>query len=195
MYSHHIENIGLFYPYPENCNGLVANMLLYHTDETIIGKLKEPKRISCIYEDAKELIVQGRKFLDPNLNNEVSNNLHPLISTLAKMKNIFEDCCISSTGSSDLLHSLVKKTFPVSYTDTEESWLKRQFQLFHDEFYSVAPMKRYLEELISLQLHNSQVSDDHVQLFIQMSNERMRRVMKIHQEFNNLKGKDQVKID
>lgn len=192
MYSHHIENIGLFYPFPENCNGLVANLLLYHIDGTIIEKLKEPKRISCIFEDAKELIKAGHKFLDQKQSIEVSGNIRPLISTLTRMKEIFEDCCISSTGGE--LTPSINKPFVISYTDTEESWLKRQFQLFREEFYSVAPLKRYIDELIALQLHSTQVSEDHIQLYIQMSTERMKRVMKIHQEFNNLKSVDQVLI-
>lgn len=192
MYAHHIENIGLFYPFPENCNGLVANLLLYHTDETIIHKLIEPKRISCIFEDSRELINAGHKFLDRRLSVEVSSNIRPLINALKKMKAIFEDCCIPNTCV-DLLPKLTKP-FMMSYTDTEEGWLKRQFQMFRDEFHSVAPPKRYLDELIALLLHNDQVSDDHISLYVQMATERMKRVIKIHQEFNNLRGTDQVPL-
>jgi len=190
LYAHHIENIGLFYPFPDNCNGLVANLLLYHTDETVLGRLKEPKRISCIFEDAKELIKAGSKFLGQRQNVEIASNIRPLISTLTKMKEIFQDCCVSSAGV-DLIPSLTKP-IAVSYTGTEEAWLRRQFRIFREEFYSVAPPKRYLDELIALQLHNATVSEDHINLYIQMANERMRRVLKIHQEFNNLKGVEQV---
>jgi hypothetical protein len=30
-FSNSVENIGLFYPFPQHCNGLIANMLLYMT--------------------------------------------------------------------------------------------------------------------------------------------------------------------
>jgi len=192
MYSHHIENIGLFYPFPENCNGLVANLFLYHIDETIAQRLVEPKRISCIFEDSRELINEGHTFLDQRLSVEVSSNIRPLINALKKMKSIFEDCYIPS-ATLELLPNLTKP-FMVSYTNTEESWLKHQFQLFREEFYSVAPPKRYLEELIALLLFNDQVSNDHISLYVRMTTERMRRVIKIHHEFNCLKDTDQVHL-
>jgi hypothetical protein len=37
-------------------------MLLYHIDDNISGALKEEKRISCIYEEAKELVVMSYTF-------------------------------------------------------------------------------------------------------------------------------------
>jgi len=113
MYAHHIENIGLFYPFPENCNGLVANLLLYHTDETIAQRLNEPKRISCIFEDSRSLINAGHKFLDRRLSVEVSSNIRPLINALKKMKGIFEDCCMPNP-SVELMSNLTKP-LSVSY--------------------------------------------------------------------------------
>jgi len=59
-------------------------------------------------------------------------------------------------------------------------------------FHSVAPPKRYLEELIALLRFKEIVSADHINLYVQMTNERMRRVIKIHPEFNNLNDSDQV---
>ncbi len=191
MYSHHIENIGLFYPFPENCNALVANLLLYHTDETIFSSLIEPKRISCIFEDARDLVNAGHKFLDRRLSVEVSSNIRPLINALKKMKGIFEDCCVPNTGV-ELLPKL-SKPFTVSYTNTEESWLRRQLQIFLEEFHSVAPQKRYIDELVALQIQKSKVSDDHISLYVNMTTERMKRVIKVHQEFANLNRIDQVK--
>jgi hypothetical protein len=62
IFDHCVSNIGMFYPFPQHCNGLLANMLLYHIDDNISGVLKEEKKIFCIYEEAKELVVMSYTF-------------------------------------------------------------------------------------------------------------------------------------
>jgi hypothetical protein len=37
----------------------------------------------------------------------------------------------------------------IAYTDTEELWLKRQFDNFQSEYLSVDPPKEYFEDLVS----------------------------------------------
>ena len=55
-YFHCANNIGIFYPFPTYCNGLIANLLLYNTNNEMFASLKEAKRISCIFREAKELV-------------------------------------------------------------------------------------------------------------------------------------------
>ena len=62
LYSHFSENVGIFYPFPQHCNGLIANMLIYNTNESIVEELKEAKRISCIFNEAKELVKLGYRY-------------------------------------------------------------------------------------------------------------------------------------
>ena len=57
LYSRLSENIGMFYPFPQHCSGLIANMLLYHTDENISQQLQEGKRISCIFDATEYELV------------------------------------------------------------------------------------------------------------------------------------------
>ena len=92
IFSHYVRNIGLFYPFPQHCNGLIANMILYYVDESIAGKLKEEKRISCIFEEAKELVKIGFDHLDRKLNFNPGSAIGPLMNTLSKMKIIFGNC-------------------------------------------------------------------------------------------------------
>jgi len=189
VYYHCAENIGVFYPFPPYCNGLIANLLLYHTNESMVECLKEAKRISCIFKDAKDLVKLGYEHLDRNLSMEVSSNIGPLISTLVKMKSIFDTCNIPSDGHE--LERAFPKVLPISYTKTEEAWLKNQFSQIQTEFLSVIPPKPYLEELIALLSTQMRVSESHVSVWMEMTSERVRRVLKIHPEFSCLSDCDQ----
>jgi hypothetical protein len=42
-----VDAVGRRYPFPQHCNGLIANLLLYNTDSALADKLKEPRRIRC----------------------------------------------------------------------------------------------------------------------------------------------------
>ena len=189
IYYHCAENIGIFYPFPPYCNGLIANLLLYHTTDSMVKSLKDPKRISCIFQDAKDLVKLGYEHLDRNLSMEVSSNIGPLICTLIKMKSIFDTCNIPSDGHE--LERAFPKMLPVNYTKTEEAWLKNQFRQIQNEFLSVIPPKHYLEELIGLLATGMVVSESHVSVWMEITSERVRRVLKIYPEFSCLSDSDQ----
>ena len=189
IYNHCIENIGVFYPFPPYCNGLIANLLLYYTDSSMAEGLQESKRISCIFEEAKELVKLGHEHLDRNVSMEAANNIGPLISTLGKMKTIFETCNVPSDGNA--LERAFPKMLEVNYTETEEAWLKNQFSQIQAEFLSVVPPKRYFDGLIELLTTGKPVSESHVSSWMEMTSERVRRVLKIHPEFVCLSDKEQ----
>ena len=186
-YGQHVENIGAFYPFPQHCNGLIANMLLYHFDSSIAESLREPKRISYIFEQTKELVKMGFEYLDRKLEVNVTGNIGPLIQTLIEMKRIFGSCevnrsCLLTTSTS----------LEISYTDTEESWLKHQFELFQTEYISVDLPKEYLDDLTNLLLTGRPVGESFVASWMGTMTERVRRVLTMHPEFANLTNREQV---
>ena len=189
LYSRYSENVGMFYQFPQHCSGLIANMLLFYTDDSITDELKEPKRISCIFEQAKELVRVGFENLDRNMYVNAGSNVGPLIHTLSKMKSIFGLCKVHSDGKE--LTRAVPKIVPINYTEAEDCWLNRQFTIFNSKFCSVDPPKEYLEDLILLLHSNKPVRPMFVQSWVGLTTERVRRVLKSHPEFTNLPDREQ----
>jgi hypothetical protein len=188
-FSNSVENIGLFYPFPQHCNGLIANMLLYFVDDSIAGSLKEAKRIGCIFEEAKGLVKMGFNLMDRTLSFDAGSSVGPLIHTLIKMRTIFGDCKVQSNGQEWRVG--LPQTILVNYTSAEELWMKQKFDEFQREYISVSPPKEYFEELIHLLVHGKQVSETFVLSWMAMDTERVRRVLKMHPEFRNLSNRDQ----
>jgi hypothetical protein len=54
----------MFFQFPQNCNGLIANLLLYRTNESIMSSLKEPTKVVGYFEQAKDLVKLGLEQLD-----------------------------------------------------------------------------------------------------------------------------------
>ena len=50
IYYHCAQNVGFFYPFPQYCNGLIANLLIYHTTDAVLEELHEPQRIASIFK-------------------------------------------------------------------------------------------------------------------------------------------------
>ena len=192
IYNHCAENIGVFYPFPPYCNGLIANLLIHYTDDIMAEELKEAKRISCIFKEAKELVKLGYEHLDRNLNMEAASNIGPLISTLSKMKSIFEICNVPNEGNE--LERALPKMLKVNYTKTEEAWLMNQFGQLQAEFLSVIPPKHYFDEFLELLKTGKPVSESHVSAWMEMTSERVRRVLKIHPEFTCLSDSEQESL-
>ena len=192
IFSHCVDNIGMFYPFPQHCNGLIANMLLYHIDENIAGKLREEKRISCIYEESKELVKLGFDHLDRSISFNPGSNIGPLIHTLNKMKNIFGNCRVTKTST--VLFNSIPQMLTVKYTDSEESWMKNRFDMFQAAYISVAPTKELMTDLLELLQKSQPINDRFIPTWMEMMSERLRRVLKTHVEFNSLPGRLQEAI-
>ena len=58
------DNIRRHYPFPQQCNALVANVLLYHTDQEMLKHLEEAGRIKSNFNCAVSLIKIGHQSLD-----------------------------------------------------------------------------------------------------------------------------------
>jgi hypothetical protein len=74
------ENVGKFYPFQRSDNGLVANMILFHSDDS--ESLTDRKKVLNFFEKAKSLLRSGTE--------SGPTDVEPLIRTLVKMRNIFE---------------------------------------------------------------------------------------------------------
>ena len=189
LYSRYSENVGMFYPFSQHCSGLVANMLLFYTNDSISDELIEPKRISCIFEEAKELVRVGFEHLDRNLYLNAGSNVGPLIHTLNKMKALFGLCKVHNTRKE--LVGAIPQLLMVNYTEAEENWLSEKLSEFRFQFASVGPTPEYFKELVVLLESSCSVSPSFVQAWAVMTSERVRRVLKSHPEFSNMPGKEQ----
>ena len=183
-YSHFSDNIGMFYPFPQQCNGLIANMLLYYKDDAMTKQLKEPARIACIFEEAKELVKFGFRHLDRNVGVNIPCNIGPLIQTLTKMKNIFDSCKVKTDG---LIQSgCFTNTIPLNLVENEESWLKVQYNTFQAQFMSVQMTQNDLDSLMNVDQSSRQFQKKFSKMWMSMTTERIWRVLKIRPEFENL---------
>ena len=182
----------MFYPFPQQCNGLIANMLLYYKDDSMTEKLQEPKRISCIFEEAKELVRIGFQHLDRAVGVNIPCNIGPLIHTLTKMKKIFgtmkvktDDLAISGSFSTLL---------PVSFPEMEGFWIKTQFEKFQNQFQSVQLPQNYKDYLIVHQLVGKPVRKSFIKMTLAMTTERVKRTLEMHTEFQDLTTEQQREL-
>ena len=79
----------------------------------------------------------------------------------------------------------------MNLTETEECWIKERFGRIQEQFVSVVPGEDYMRELIDLLGHGKPVSKRFPPQFWLIMTERVRRVLKIHPEFNNLPDYEQ----
>ena len=189
LYSRYSENVGMFYPFSQHCSGLVANMLLFYTNDSMTDELIEPKRISCIFEEAKELVRVGFEHLDRNLYLNAGSNVGPLIHTLNKMKALFGLCKVHSSRKE--LVGAIPQLLMINYTESEEHWLNERLSEFRFQFASVGPTPEFFRDLVVLLESSQTVATSFVQTWAVMTSERVRRVLKSQPEFSNLPSKEQ----
>jgi hypothetical protein len=190
LFSRFVENIGMFFPFPQVCNGFLANMLLYYVDDSVIGSLKEKEKITCLFREAKDLVVNELENQDRNLSfSEGGINIGPLIQTLKKMKALFGECM--ELSKSQVASYNIPKLMTISYTQGEEVWIQGKFLQFQTEYKSVIPPADYFQELLDLLLEAKKVSETFIATWMGMEMERFRRILKMHPEFQKLSDRDQ----
>ena len=192
LYSHFCNNVGIFYPFPQDCNGLIANLLLYYTCESIESELKEAKRINCIFQEAVELVRMGYQHLDRSLTSNAGDNIRPLIHTLTRMKSIFGSCKVDS--STDMATRVVPRVLSVNFTDTEGAWIKKSFYEFQTACRSVIPTKEYMEDAFKLLRSLEKVSNRYMFNWNSMMAERMMRILQVQPDFDKLTDREQFSI-
>jgi hypothetical protein len=118
IFASHSQFVLRKVPIPRNCNGLVANLLLYFTDEALSSSLNEPSRIELLFREAETLLRFGCKCLHGI---EIGNsNINSLLQSLNVLKNIFESFQIQAE------HLPAPKVLSLAFTDIEQSWLNNQ---------------------------------------------------------------------
>jgi hypothetical protein len=164
-------------------------MLLYHTNEIIIKELKEPNRVSCIFQASKDLVKMGHKFMDRSVNIITGDTVRPLLHTLSRMRDIFGTCQIAADENISV--TKVPKVLQLNFTDAEKNWIWQKFAEFEAQLRSVHPTEEYLEDALNLLLNKKAVSKNYMPNWLAMTEERGRRVLKNHPEFQNLMDSEQ----
>ena len=94
-YSQLSGNIDSFYPLTLQCTAMVANLLLFNTDELVKKNLVDATKIAELFEKATWLLKLGLESGSAAtktlaVESEMMSNFGPLVRTLIKMKDIFE---------------------------------------------------------------------------------------------------------
>ena len=189
LYLRFAENIGMFYPLPHHCNALIANMMLFHVDESISGSLKEEQKIGFFFRESKDLVTFQLENLHRTYTYDNNGCIGPLIQTLTKMKTVFAESVVFLDNGSSRLG--VPHQIAINYSHGEEFWIQTKLNQFKQEYISVSPPEHYFSELFGLLLHGRKVSEGFIETWMMMENERIRRVLKMHSEFRNLPDRDQ----
>ena len=87
MYSDYLKMIKIFFSFPHYLNGLIANMLLYHTTESTAQQLKDLQAVESLYYEAKSL---AERELGLVLIGKGIFKLEVLAFALVQMKTIFD---------------------------------------------------------------------------------------------------------
>ncbi len=187
------SSMQIFYlmPFSVKLNGLVANLLLFFSSDTIKDKLEEKEKVQVMLEDAKNLLRFGSRHLDGTTDDSFIENLEPIVETLQIMKCVFDTWKFEKY---DRHFARMPKMLDFDYTDGEEFWLQHQFDKVQGEFKSVSPPDDFVRESLSIALTGQNASNAFMRSWIGMTNERARRVLKIHPEFVDLVGTEQVCI-
>ena len=172
VYSLFAENIISHFPFPRNCNALIANLILYHIDDSISNQLQEPKKVEAMFEEAEDLLKFGCRYFDKAKVSHV--NIATFIKTLKIMNEVFEKCIVRTEDN------LMPRTIVIGYTDMEEMWLMSQFGQFQQQFLSVQPPLEYLQEGVDYIRTQRNTQKSFVPTWISMTTERITRVLKMH---------------
>jgi hypothetical protein len=172
VYAMLTEIIFKLFPFPRNFNALIANMILFHIDESNARKLEELERVKSMYEDAENLLKFESRFFDvAGLSRE---NIATFVKTLKIMDQIFETCRVRTEENS------LPKTVVICYTDIEEMWLARQFGRFQRKFLSVTVPFDYLLEGVDCIKMQKMTPKSFVATWILITTERITRILKMH---------------
>ena len=190
LYSRGCQSVGMFFPFPIQFNGLIANLLLFQVNEAMRSSLNDLETILNLYEEAKVLAKNGFNYLkrgyQPNFDFDI------LVLSLSKMSTIFGTCTLQPEVI-DRSNDAVPAPMDISYTELEESWIKQRFSNAQAQFESVIPSKEFIFELFNLLMHGQRVSHRFSPDWLSIITERARRVLKFQPEFERLPDKYQVR--
>ena len=172
VYALFAENIFTHFPFPRNCNALIANLILYHMDDSFHLELQEPKKVEAMFEEAEDLLKFGCRFFEKIKVSHI--NIATFIKTLKILNELFEKCIVRTEDN------LMPKTVQIGYTDMEEMWLVSQFGQFQQQFLSVQPPLEYLQEGVDYTRTKTITQNSFFRTWGLMTTERIIRVLKMH---------------
>ena len=171
-------------------NGLVANVCLFRVNDTIRSGLIEFDRVFNLFEESKSLASIGLSFCNKT-GQRPKFDLDVLVHSLCKLSAIFGTCQLRNQDD-EATHPEIPKPLEMSFTETEESWIRNTFDQVQVQFRGVVPSGQFFGELFSLLCHGNNVSLDFSFEWMAIVTERARRVLRNIPEFQALPEKDQV---
>ena len=152
--------------------------------------LKDSERISCFYNEAKELANLGVDNLSKSQVCKSKFDLETLVHSLTRMSHIFGTCTFANQIED--LQKTVPKPLAVNFSEAEDDWIKVRFSQIQKQFRSVIPPSDFMSELFDLLGKGIPVGQRFSVDFMAIVVERGRRVLKLHKEFQSLTDQDQV---
>ena len=189
MYSDYLKMIKIFFSFPHYLNGLIANMLLYHTTESTAQQLKDLQAVESLYYEAKSL---AERELGLVLIGKGIFKLEVLAFALVQMKTIF-----------DFMHIYDSKQFPAAtiprqdsanFTETEQNWFIDKFQRMELQYTSVMPTEKMMQHVICVFTNACMIGPRESGQWTSMMIERVRRTLKDQDEFQNLSAGSQTTL-
>ncbi len=188
LYSHYTDLIGSYFYFPQSFTGLVANLILYYTTDSMLTELNDPGKVLSCFQEAQELAQMGRNYFGSSNTDPKEFSVHQFLHALNQMKNLFGTFKIQSESIDS---SVVPRPLEMTLTETEECWIKERFSRIQEQFVSVTPCEDYMRELVDLLANGKPVSSRFSPQVWLIITERVRRVLKIHPEFTNLPDYEQ----
>jgi hypothetical protein len=143
--------------------------------------------VERLYQEIKAL---AENELKNSMNMKIScEDLTTMTQTLTQMKSIFEMCEILRGGSK--IVTRVPRIFTINFTEAEDNWIKLRFSQINSQFISVVPSENLLIQAVNLLAYGMAVPKTYSPEIMANSTERVRRFLKIHQEFEDLSDTDQ----
>jgi len=189
MYSDYLKMLKSFFTFPHYLNGLIANMLLYHTTDIVAQQLKDPQAVESIYSDAKGL---AERELGLVLMGKGLFKLEVLAFALDQMKTIFDFMQIYN--AEQFPAAQVPRQHSANFTETEQNWFVNKFERMELQYTSVMPTEKMLQHVICVFNNACMVGPEDSGQWTSMMIERVRRTLKDQDEFQNLSSACQTTL-
>ena len=184
IYSDYLRLFEEFFSFPHYFNGLLANALLFHATEQPQESLKEPQRVEELYNEAAMLV---EKELRSAVKGQTCFKISILSFPLSQMNVILDWIQVHDDEEEAQPTERVPRPLAAGFTESEDNWMRYKFERLQSQFSSVLPSASLVQNVTSLFTNTfsgqmSQVSE----LLESIMEERLRRVLEDHSEFQSL---------
>ena len=187
MYSDYLKMMKSFFSFPHYLNGLIANMLLYHTTESTAQQLKNRQAVESLYIEAKTL---AERELGLVLLGKGIFQLEVLAFALVQMKAIFDFMQIHDAQKFPA--TIIPRQGCTNFTETEHNWFIYKFQSMELQFTSVMPTEEMIQQVFCVFKKACKIGPENSGQWPFMMIERVRRALKDQDVFQNLSSDNQT---